>query len=103
MNWQISGSTSNNKDIGKFKIPSLRNVELTFPYMHDGSLQTLEAVVSHYSQGGNKGVNQDKKIHPFRISHQNKTDLISFLCSLTDTSYTVNFNQKKDFILPPFQ
>ena len=94
--------TNNKNDIGKFKIPSLRNVELTFPYMHDGSLQTLDAVVSHYSQGGNKGVNQDKKIHPFRISPQNKTDLISFLYTLTDTSYTVNFNQKKDFILPSF-
>jgi cytochrome c peroxidase len=94
--------TSNKKDIGKFKIPSLRNVELTFPYMHDGSLQTLETVLSHYSQGGKKGENQDKKIHAFRLTNQNKTDLISFLCSLTDTSYSVNFNQKKDFILPSF-
>jgi len=95
--------TNDKKDIGKFKIPSLRNVELTFPYMHDGSLQTIEAVLLHYSQGGKKGVNQDKKIHAFQLSAQNKTDLISFLYSLTDTSYSVKFNQKKDFILPPFQ
>jgi len=78
-------------DIGKFKIPSLRNISLTYPYMHDGSIQTLEEVVNHYSRGGAGHLNQSDIIKPFVISEAEKRDLIAFLRSLTDTSYMDNF------------
>lgn len=74
-------------DIGKFKIPSLRNSELTFPYMHDGSMETLEKVIAHYSQGGKKHPLQSSTIIPFEISAIEQKQLVSFLKSLTDTSY----------------
>lgn len=75
-------------DIGKFKIPSLRNIELTYPYMHDGSLSTLDEVLEHYQKGGKKHALQDKVIVPFSLSDRQKKQLLSFLKSLTDTSYT---------------
>ena len=80
-------------DIGKFKIPSLRNVELTFPYMHDGSIETLEKVIAHYSQGGKRHPLQSSTIVPFDLSAKEQKQLISFLKSLTDTSYLKRFNE----------
>ena len=80
-------------DIGKFKIPSLRNVDLTFPYMHDGSIETLENVIAHYSQGGKKHPLQSSTIVPFDLSAKEQKQLISFLKSLTDTSYLKRFNE----------
>ena len=78
-------------DIGKFKIPSLRNIELTFPYMHDGSMKSLDEVIKHYSLGGNKHPLQNKSIQGFKLSKTEKKELKSFLKSLTDTSFTVKF------------
>lgn len=78
-------------DIGKFKVPSLRNIELTFPYMHDGSLKTLEDVIAHYSIGGQKHPKQNKAIAPFQLNEQEQKQLIAFLKSLTDTSYLKKF------------
>ena len=78
-------------DIGKFKVPSLRNIELTFPYMHDGSLKNLNEVISHYASGGQKNPRQNKLIIPFELSKKEKTQLIAFIKSLTDTSYLVKF------------
>jgi cytochrome c peroxidase len=78
-------------DIGKFKVPSLRNIELTFPYMHDGSLKTLEQVITHYSKGGQKHPKQSTVIAPFNLSEIEQKQLISFLISLTDTSYLKKF------------
>ena len=74
-------------DIGKFKIPSLRNSELTFPYMHDGSIENLEKVIAHYSEGGKKHSLQDKRIIPFELTIKERKQLTSFLKALTDTSY----------------
>ncbi len=74
-------------DIGKFKIPSLRNSELTFPYMHDGSIENLENVIAHYSQGGKKHPLQSSTIVPFNLSPKEQKQLILFLKALTDTSY----------------
>ena len=71
-------------DIGKFKVPSLRNIEMTAPYMHDGSLNTLEDVINHYSTGGVKHPNKSPIIQPLNLSAQQKEDLIHFLKSLTD-------------------
>lgn len=73
--------------IGFFKIPSLRNIELTYPYMHDGSIITLEDVISHYRKGGEKNKKQSKEIQSFTLSQTEKEDLILFLNTLTDTSY----------------
>ncbi len=73
------------QDEGKFKVPSLRNIELTAPYMHDGSIETLDQVIDHYARGGQKHKNQSELIQGFTLSSKNKTDLINFLKTLTDT------------------
>ena len=75
-----------------FKIPTLRNIALTAPYMHNGAFATLEEVVDFYSHGGGKGVgmnlpNLDDKIRPFSLTAQEKSDLIAFLNALTDESH----------------
>jgi len=72
-------------DIGKFKAPTLRNIALTAPYMHDGSLATLEEVVDHYAAGGKLNhPNKSRILRPFRLIDEDKRDLIEFLKSLTD-------------------
>ncbi|MEX0812107.1 MAG: cytochrome c peroxidase [Chitinophagales bacterium] len=75
----------NPDDNGKFKVPSLRNVEHTAPYMFDGSLSTLEEVVEHYASGGKGHPNQDELINGFEINTEEKQDLINFLKALSDT------------------
>jgi cytochrome c peroxidase len=82
---------NDSSDIGKFKVPSLRNVELTFPYMHDGSLRMLEEVISHYESGGKGHVNQHESIKPFSLNELERKQLVSFLRCLTDTTYLVDF------------
>lgn len=77
----ISGDSS---DIGKFKVPTLRNVEITGPYMHDGSFETLEEVVLHYEKGGQNHPNKSPLIQPFHLTDQERHELIAFLKSLTD-------------------
>ncbi len=72
---------------GKFKAPTLRNIALTAPYMHDGSIPTLEAVIDHYAAGGKNGhdnPDKDPLIAGFTISPRDRADLIEFLKSLTD-------------------
>jgi cytochrome c peroxidase len=77
-------------DIGKFKVPTLRNVALTAPYMHDGSLATLEAVVEHYSSGGFESATSDPTIRPLNLTADEKRDLIAFLKALTDETIATN-------------
>ena len=74
-------------EMGKFKIPSLRNIQITDPYMHDGSMSSLSEVLDHYSRGGNQHVNQHPVIKPFQLTKKEKKDLINFLYSLTDMSF----------------
>jgi len=74
-------------DIGSFKVPSLRNIEITDPYMHDGSMETLEEVIDHYAAGGQGHYLQDKTIVPFELSKKEKKQLMAFLKSLTDLSF----------------
>ncbi len=89
--------TDNPNDDGKFRTPSLRNVALTAPYEHDGSFATLQAVVEHYINGGQHNSTQDPLIKPFStVGSQDETDLINFLSSLTDKSFT----QRSDFTNP---
>ncbi len=71
---------------GLFKVPTLRNITLTAPYMHNGSLQDLESVIDHYASGGKGHRLQSPLVAGFEISEQEKQDLISFLGALTDTS-----------------
>jgi cytochrome c peroxidase len=86
-------------DMGKFKVPSLRNIEVTFPYMHDGTVATLSDVIDHYAAGGrtitggsSPGVGsanptKSELIRGFAITAAEKTDLIAFLRSLTDSTF----------------
>lgn len=75
---------------GMFKAPSLRNVALTAPYMHDGSLPTLEAVLDRYAAGGGHVLGQDPLIGGFPLSTAQRSDIIEFLRSLTDESLLHN-------------
>lgn len=77
--------THRDEDIGKFRAPTLRNVALTAPYMHDGSLATLGEVLDHYAAGGKlEHPNKSRILRPFRLTDADKHDLIEFLKSLTD-------------------
>ncbi len=76
--------TLNSADRGKFKVPTLRNVAVTGPYMHDGSIATLEAVVEHFAGGGVADPIKDPLLHPLTLTAQDKSDLVAFLRSLTD-------------------
>lgn len=77
-------------DMGKFKVPNLRNVAVTSPYMHNGSFNTLEEVIEHFNSGGVGHVNQNPLIKPLGLTEQEKTDLVAFLGSLTDQSFINN-------------
>lgn len=75
--------TQNEKDYGAFKVPTLRDIEHTFPYMHDGSLNTLEEVVDYYDKGGipNKNLHPLLK-EPLHLSDADKKALVTFMKSL---------------------
>ena len=77
------------RDMGKFKAPTLRNIALTGPYMHDGSIATLSEVLDHYAKGGraHSAGKTDPLLRPFTISAQEKADIIAFLESLTDDEF----------------
>jgi cytochrome c peroxidase len=77
------GQTKLQADRGEFKTPTLRNVALTPPYMHDGSLTTLHDVVDFYAGGGNSNPELDKEIKPLNLSAQDRADLVKFLEALT--------------------
>jgi cytochrome c peroxidase len=75
-------------DFGKFKSPSLRNVEVTAPYMHDGRFATLEAVIDHYSTGVRPHPNLAPQLQrPLRFTASEKAALIAFLKTLTDPHF----------------
>ncbi|MEM6764465.1 MAG: cytochrome c peroxidase [Bacteroidota bacterium] len=82
--------TGRDNDEGKFKVPSLRNIEYTGPYMHDGSMSTLEEVVDHYAKGGNKHRNQSILLDNIEFSEQEKQNLIAFLKALSDPAFIQN-------------
>jgi len=82
--------THRSADMGKFKVPTLRNVALTAPYMHDGSLPTLDAVLDHYVRGGHQNPLQDSRVRPFVLSQTERADLLEFLTSLTDREFVEN-------------
>lgn len=90
--------TGRPEDMGRFRIPSLRNLAFTFPYMHDGSIGSLEDVVEHYARGGrviatgplagdgSRSPTKDPRIAPLALTAQEKGDLVAFLRALSDSS-----------------
>jgi len=82
--------TKKNSDKGKFLTPSLRNCEVSSPYMHNGELSTLRDVIEHYNRGGRPFINKDTLIRRLNLSENEKIDLIEFLKSLTDWEFLNN-------------
>ena len=78
--------TQDPQDRWKYKTPTLRNVNLTAPYMHNGSLSTLEDVVQFYNQGGISNEGLSPLIKPLALTEKEKTDLVDFLKSLTGSN-----------------
>ena len=76
--------TKNPGDIGAFKTEQLRNVGITAPYMHDGSLRTLWDVMDHYNKGGETNAYLDGGIEPLNLSENEINDVVAFLFTLTD-------------------
>lgn len=86
-NTGLSSTRQLNASNGRFRTPTLRNIAVTAPYMHDGSIATLAGVLDHYSAGGSDGHPHTSPIlQKFRLSEDDKADLIAFLESLTDAS-----------------
>lgn len=96
-------TTGNPRDMGRFKAPTLRNVAVTGPYMHDGSVETLSDVLDHYAAGGrtiasgrNAGdgskspYKESALIRGFELSAQDRRDLLAFLETLTDETFLAN-------------
>lgn len=79
--------TKNRSDIGAFKTPQLRNIGITFPYMHDGSMQTLWDVVDHYNKGGEDNPFLDGGIEPLALTDEQIDQLVAFLFTLTDDRF----------------
>jgi cytochrome c peroxidase len=101
-NTGVHHQTNRPEDVGKFRVPTLRNVAVTAPYMHDGSIKTLSEVLDHYAVGGRTiaagpyaGIGHDNpnkapNVHGFAITPTEKLDIIAFLESLTDTAFLRN-------------
>lgn len=75
--------TRRTRDIGAFKTPTLRDVELTAPYMHDGSLRTLLDVVRFYDRGGEHNPHLDERVRPLGLTDREMSDLVDFMRALT--------------------
>lgn len=94
--------TGERRDMGRFKAPSLRNIALTAPYMHDGSIGTLEQVIDHYASGGRRILDgehagegsrnpyKSEFVPGFEITDAERADLLAFLQALTDDSVLVD-------------
>jgi cytochrome c peroxidase len=86
----LSAVTKREQDRGRFRVPTLRNVALTAPYMHDGRFATLEQVIEHYAAGGKHAESigvVDSQIRPLELTTEEKRDLLEFLKSLTDEQF----------------
>jgi len=81
--------TKDEADTGAFKTPTIRNVALTAPYMHDGSVATLEEVVEWYDKGGHPSKYLSEKIRPLKLSEQDQADLVEFMKACTGPTPTV--------------
>jgi cytochrome c peroxidase len=81
--------TGDEKDTGAFKTPTVRNVLLTAPYMHDGSQQTLEEVVEWYNKGGHPNPHLSEKVRPLNLTDEEKADLVEFMKACTGPTPSV--------------
>ncbi len=77
-------------DNGAFRVPTLRNIELTAPFMHDGRFTTLDEVLDHYVSGGNKADNLGAVIRPLQLNEQNREALKAFIMTLRDDDFINN-------------
>ena len=75
--------TRRSEDRGAFKTPTLRDIERSAPYMHDGSVQSLEKVIEYYDRGGNRHSQIDPEVRPIGLTESEKRALVTFLRSLT--------------------
>jgi cytochrome c peroxidase len=101
-NTGLADMTGERRDMGRFKAPSLRNIALTAPYMHDGSIATLDEVLDHYARGGREIADgpfagdgrrspyKSEFLSGFELTGDERRDVLAFLESLTDRSVTTN-------------
>jgi cytochrome c peroxidase len=82
--------SNDSSDLARFKVPTLRNIALTAPYMHDGSFSTLEEVVEHYNRGGFDHPSKSPLIRPLALTNLEKKDLVNFLEALTDLEFVTD-------------
>jgi cytochrome c peroxidase len=87
----IGNTTGKPFDNGNFRVPTLRNIALTAPYMHDGRFKTLDEVINHYASGGHPSPNKDPFLYPLKkFTPERKAELLAFLHTLTDTAFVNN-------------
>lgn len=100
----VGGITGNNNELGEFKVPSLRNIALTGPYMHDGRFETLEEVIEHYNSGVQNNPNLDNRltqgnnVRRLNLSDTDKQALVDFLNTLTDNEFINDEKYASPFI-----
>lgn len=92
------GVVTNNKyDNGKFRVPTLRNISYTAPYMHNGSIKTIEEMMNHYNGGGKYSPNKDPLIQQIKLNPIQKQQVIEFLKTFDDTTFMNNPAYKNPF------
>lgn len=100
----VGGITGNNNELGEFKVPSLRNIALTGPYMHDGRFETLEEVIEHYNSGVLNNPNLDNRltqgnnVRRLNLSDTDKQALVDFLNTFTDNEFINDEKYASPFI-----
>jgi cytochrome c peroxidase len=88
-----AGITLDPSDNGKFKVPTLRNIELTYPYMHDGRFWSLSQVIDHYTSGIKHSATLATQLqNPISFTPAEKQQLLKFLKTLTDYELLSDFN-----------
>lgn len=105
--------TGQRRDMGRFRAPTLRNIAVTAPYMHDGSIATLEEVIAHYQRGGRlietgehagdgrRSPYKSEFVRGFELSASERADLLAFLRSLTDATVLQDPRYSDPFAPPP--
>ena len=91
--WRV---TEDSLDLGKFKVPTLRNIEYSAPYMHDGSIAGLEEVISFKMSGGAAHPNKSEKIKAFKLDEKDQKALLSFLYSLSDPIFVAREIERRE-------
>lgn len=82
--------TGKQEDYLRFRIPTLRNIQFTFPYMHDGRFKTLKEVIKHYNSIGHNSNISKELANPMNLSENDRVDLVAFLLTLTDKEFLFN-------------